>query len=531
MKYNPPLFKPYDRFDIERPLAAIDTVKSHFDENSDFEFNPPVFDKSRGHMVEDPGLTNCRKYIVDMSKASFYFFAKYVLEFDLLTYETHKKWADNLQENFFEKYRIMRLKPRATYKTTLYGVAFILWVWACVSPQIRIFYTSSNALLLEEVSDKLTQFLNPNNNSIFQFAFNVEREDEGKYSPKNTGSVFNIKGRSGKGFSLIMRTSGGSTVGIHPNLVITDDPCDANDRDSATIREKKNNWFDTLRPLLVPFFLEDGRKIEHILFIATRWHRLDLMDHIFKKNKKLPESEKWDIEIESIYGLDGHTNYPEFITDNDIEGIKAEISDVFFSCQYMNAPLTDKMRIFKEDNLHFIRPGQINLRQGKLVCFFDPSLGKKHSDWPAVIWTHFQDKKLTVFEAFDKEKVELSALIPQIVNRNRILGVPEMVFEDNGSSLIDVTLKEAHKRVGHSIHIVSVHHSTNKDERIISMQPDLYNGFVRFLVDWKKRYPQMMDQILFYPAADHDDFPDVLEMAVSHHRQIKFEFKRIESCY
>ena len=112
------------------------------------------------------------RYIDVQSKKSFYFFAKFVLGFDLLTDETHKVWCDKHQDSFNKRIeKIMRLKPRATFKTTVYGVAFILWLWACVATELRIFYTSNNATLLEEVSDSISQYLNPDIKSIFQTVF------------------------------------------------------------------------------------------------------------------------------------------------------------------------------------------------------------------------------------------------------------------------------------------------------------------------------------------------------------------------
>jgi hypothetical protein len=190
--------------------------------------------------------------VAQKSINDFYFFAKHVLDFELLTDETHKKWAKNLEESIYNnKHLVMRLKPRGTYKTTLYGVAFILWLWACFSSHLRIFYTSSNDLLLAEVSDKIGQFVGTiKQDTLYSQIFGIVKDP----MAKNTSEVFNIKGRSGKGFSLILRTSGGSTVGIHPNVILIDDPLNQKDRESAAERKAKKSCFDTLIPLLVPFY-------------------------------------------------------------------------------------------------------------------------------------------------------------------------------------------------------------------------------------------------------------------------------------
>jgi len=420
----------------------------------------------------------------------------------------------------------MRLKPRGTYKTTLYGVALILWLWGCFTPELRIFYTSSNSLLLEEVSDKLNQFVgNDRSDTLYSEIFGITRDSVAK----NTSDVFNIKGRSGKGFSLILRTSGGSTVGIHPNIILIDDPLGQKDRESQAERDSKESWFDTLNPLLVPYRYKKGNLsvlFESIYYIGTRWHFKDLINHILENNEK--KKLGWDIEIESIYTPDRHSAYPDLWTDEQVIAKKATMSDIFWNCQYENNPLPEGSMVFNLKKLHFIRPEQFDVNIGQNIAIFDPSLGKTHSDYPAVWWLNFNDNRITFFDAID-DKVEISRIVHMIAERNRRYNVGTLVYEDNGILLVDKALKEAHERIGWKIYLKSVHHSSNKDERIISMQPELYSGFVVFMSDYITRYPEAMNQITFYPAYGYDDFPDCAQIGVEYFRQPHFKFIRYES--
>lgn len=469
--------------------------------------------------------------VYERSRASFFFFAKYVLEFDLLTEQTHKRWADDLQYAIMrEKMRLMRLKPRGTFKTSVYGIAFILWLWAVHSPQIRIFYTSSNSLLLDEVSDKLNQYVgSEKNDTLYSSIFGITRDS----NAKNTSEVFNIHGRSGKGFSLVIRTAGGSTVGIHPNIVIIDDALDKNDRESAAIRKQKERWFDTLTPLLVPFRKDPSSPLfESIFYIGTRWHMDDLCEYIFATNKRLPENMKWDIEVESIIDKSGHSAYPEFISDEKIGAIKANVDSVFFACQYLNSALPDGMQIFDLKRLSFIRPDQFDISVGTNICVFDPSLGKESSDYPAVWFANFHDEMLTFFDAIEK-KIELGIIVHVIANQCREYGCRTILYENTGLSLVEQTLKKAFDRLNFRIKFEVVPHTSrsSKEERIVSMQPDLYSGAVRFMSDYETRYPEAMNQIAFFPVYKNDDFPDAAQMAVDYFRRPQFVFKRYEACY
>jgi predicted phage terminase large subunit-like protein len=105
-----------------------------------------------------------------------------------------------------------------------------------------------------------------------------------------------------------------------------------------------------------------------------------------------------------------------------------------------------------------------------------------------------------------------------------------MLYESNGVTLIEQSIKDAHSRIGWKINLESIHHSSNKHERIVSIQPNLYSGHVQFMEDYKTRYPEAMNQIAFYPVYGYDDGPDCLEMGITHFKQPRFKFVRYESC-
>lgn len=441
------------------------------------------------------------------AKESLYFFSKYILLNKLLTPQTHKHWADNIQRDIEVKARMMRLKPRGTYKTTLYGISLILWLWVRYSKELRIFYTSANSLLLGEISDTLKRIFE--DGTFFRFVFpEIERDR----NATNTGEIFNLTDRgNAKGYSLVLRTAGSSVNGVHPNFIIVDDPCDKEDRDSNAMRMAKTRWFDSLTPLLVPY-QKDSIQIERLLFIATRWHMNDLMQYIFDKNEAMAEKDKWSIEIESVL-TDGKPTYPEFFDMDKIESKKREIDPIFFSCQYLNTPLAEGTQLFSLDQLHFFNMLELDLTKGINYCFLDPSRGNQLSDYPANIWVNKQDNKLYIFYAIDK-RIELSKLIVMIANKNREYNVPFMYYEDNGTNLIYENLVKIHRDIGHPIKIMPIKNTRNKIDRISAMQPNITNGQVLFRQDYNNAYPELMRQLEYFPVYDNDDYPDVIEMSV-----------------
>lgn len=240
-----------------------------------------------------------------------------------------------------------------------------------------------------------------------------------------------------------------------------------------------------------------------------------------KSEESSSELSKYDIEVEGVYLDDGSLRYPELISHEKIDFLKSQMSEVFFACQYLNNPLPEGIRIFVKEKLFFIREDQYDIREGTNYCFFDPSQGKKFSDFPANIFVNHYHGRLIIFDAVD-DKIPLATLIPMLSAKLVDTMTRSWIFETNGTTLLEETFYKELERLNYKCYLEGIHETRNKEERIGAMQPELYNGTVFFREDFKKAYPELMNQVLFYPAWGHDDFPDVIEKAISYvlHNQI-----------
>ena len=85
--------------------------------------------------------------------------AKYMLGYEKITEDVHKEWCDNLEEAIKTHKRIMRLKPRGTYKTTIYNVSFVIdrllddYVKHDGKFTLRILITSATNDLAEQIQN------------------------------------------------------------------------------------------------------------------------------------------------------------------------------------------------------------------------------------------------------------------------------------------------------------------------------------------------------------------------------------------
>lgn len=455
-------------------------------------------------------------------KQSIYFFAKEVLGFDKLSPQTHRRWAEDLKHDFFTRFMACYLKPRGTYKTTLYGEAFPLWIWAVVDARVKFLYTSANQSLLDEVSAHMKQFLKKENNTLYSFVFQIWLHTSSDI--KNTQDVFNLQqgDYSVKGNGMMFRTAGGSTNGCHPNMILVDDPMDKEDRQSETIRKRKREWYDTLHPLIVPRrVMFDGipRIVEHLFIISTRWHLDDLIAHIIKQDVDGDVK----IESESIYignGVDEDGNrilrYPELHTHELIRRkYLTKMSEVFFSCQMLNDPLPDGVQLFAKGKLRFLKPEYYDVTEGTNYCFLDPAKGTEEGAYPAVVFVNRLNGRNLFFDAIDS-KLGLSEILALAAKKCKQYKVRSWIFETNGTTLMRSNVKRALMAAGYRCAVFDIHETRNKPERIASMQPDLQYGENYFRTDYEEVYPEMMKQFFFYPAYGPVDFPDIVEKAVTY---------------
>ncbi len=241
-------------------------------------------------------------------RLTLYNIAKYMLGYDKITKDVHKEWCDDLEKAIKTHKRIMRLKPRGTYKTTIYDVSFVIdrllddYVKHDGKFTLRILITSATNDLAEQILYEITQHLTENENLKQFFAdFGNENpiiklnQQEVVLHPRVVKKEPNLKARG----ALSAMTS------EHYDIIICDDIVNDADRESAAIREQKKRWYKDLISILEP----DGL----LMIIGTRWHDAELYGEIIEQNPKLPDFMRYDIEIDSIIDEHGKPKYPQFM--------------------------------------------------------------------------------------------------------------------------------------------------------------------------------------------------------------------------
>ncbi len=87
------------------------------------------------------------------------------------------------------------------------------------------------------------------------------------------------------------------------------------------------------------------------------------------------------------------------------------------------------------------------------------------------------------------------------------MGIEEIQFQE---LFKDLVVKESARRKLY-VPVEGIRPNSDKTLRISKLQPHIKNGVIRF----RKQQTVLLDQLRYFPRADHDDGPDALEMVFS----------------
>lgn len=332
-----------------------------------------------------------------------------------------------------------------------------------------------------------------------------------------------------------------------PDLIIGDDL--ENDENTANPEQRKKNenwWFKAVS--------KAGDEVTDIIVIGTIVHYDSLLSNLlhnpiyqsqkFQAVKQFSQSPLWQ-EWETIYLQMNElekAEYPNpaerYFLDNKDEMLKGtqvlwpagqpyyQLMEIrltegpaSFDSEYQNNPINPDDCLFQEEWFKFFEPNYDDYTA--IVGAVDPSMGKTAlSDYSAIILIgKHKDGFLDVLVA-DIARRHPDQIIEDIISQSialhkgngkeipfTALGVESVQFQEYFK---DKLLEESNKRGLYLPVEKTEGQGSKKDIRIQALQPLIKNGTIRF----QKNQRLLLEQLKYYPLADHDDGPDALEMAV-----------------
>jgi predicted phage terminase large subunit-like protein len=185
----------------------------------------------------------------------------------------------------------------------------------------------------------------------------------------------------------------------------------------------------------------------------------------------------------------------------------------YFDSEKQNEPINPEDCLFREDEIRYWDDGDVDTDGVAFYGAVDPSMGKKSKRHdPSAILAGWYKHGVLWVEIADIEKRHPDRIIDDVLAYHErqpfaALGVETVQFQEFFKDTLE---SEAHKR--HlTLNVAEIKSHSDKYLRIQTLQPWIKNGWIRF----KRHHAALIQQMIHYPMADHDDGPDALEMLKS----------------
>lgn len=463
----------------------------------------------------------------EISRGSFYFFAKAILGYDWLTEHIHKPLCDALQElalclkadpktneDLFN--RLLCVIPRGWLKTTVCTIAFPIWLSA-YSPNIRILLvqnSSTNACKkLSVIRGQWEQ------NSLLRGMFPELLPT--KESVWRADSV--CLTRSASWAESTYEAAGTSTrvVSRHYDVVIEDDTVapDFDELGNESLApthedvQKAIGWHRTnVLPLL------NNPRCGICLVVGTRWYDQDLQRWIMDNEPQyriITRSCRENAQGES--DPSGEITYPERFNEKTLKELEVGLGSYMFYCLYLNMPIRkDKMAFQSEWFRYYDTSPQLS----QLAIYTtvdpatDPELSKTGKVDYSVVMTcgkDMTDGTIYVLDYFHEQcnpgKL-LQAIFEHVVRWDPILvGYEGIAFQRS----IEYWAKEMMRVHGKFFILRQLPLSNSADAknmRISGLQPI----FEAHAVKLRTHMKELESELIKFPLGAHDDIADALSM-------------------
>lgn len=325
-----------------------------------------------------------------------------------------------------------------------------------------------------------------------------------------------------------------------PDLVIVDDLENDESVESPEQRKKLENWF-------FKALMKIGQPDTVFIVVGTILHYDSLLSRLLVKpgwkGKKWKAVMKWssatklwdeweriyaDISIGKEAAEMAADNYyaaheremlagtevlwPEMEPYYYLMKMRASDGPAFFESEKQNEPLNPEDQVFLEEWFVDWEDGEVDLTDVMHAGACDPSLGKKnkHND-PSAILAGRMKTRILYLDVADIEKRPPDRIMTDILlyhERDRFdkMRMETVQFQE----FFARTLEQLSHDQGLTLNIDEHTPNTDKDLRIIRLQPWIKNGWIRF----KPEHRELKRQLIYYRPkgrGGHDDGPDALE--------------------
>lgn len=420
--------------------------------------------------------------------------------------------------------------PRGNAKSTIVSLALPIWA--------GLFAHKKYILLISDTASQANDFLQ-NIRSEFEDNYLLQEDFGGVEGVVWTNSnIILTNGVRIQALGTGKRVRGRKHKEHRPDLIICDDLENDENVMSPDQRKKNEGWY--FRALS-----KAGDEHTDIFYVGTILHYDSLLSKLLKnpiyKTKKYqaviswstsPLWDEWEkiiVDLENPNRMVDAKTFFELHNEEMLAGTEVlwpekenyydlmiqRIADgpAAFSSEKQNEPLSDDDRRFHPDWIRYYEDSEVEGKNLFVVGACDPSMGKTGGDYSAILTIGSDSNGIIYVLDADIAKRHPDIITKDILYKHtdysyKIFGVEENQFQEYFK---DTLIKESAVIHKSPMPIRGIKSHSDKILRIQSLQPDIKGGRVRFRRDQQK----LIEQLVNFPSADHDDGPDALELAIS----------------
>jgi predicted phage terminase large subunit-like protein len=288
--------------------------------------------------------------------------------------------------------------------------------------------------------------------------------------------------------------------------------------------------------------------------VFTRWHSDDLAGRLIKLAQEDPDVDQWTIlnlpaiAENPIPSYDprkpGEALWPWKYDEAKLKQIEATVGPYEWESMWQQRPPDSKYSLFNLDVLagKLVDPTTVDLSKCKAYGAYDPSEGGH--DYASIVtilvlpdhrWLVWDDdlevdtQDQSIDKIIDKqaELFDLHCGYTKFRIESNSLGTAQSAVNKGKKSTFEILLKQRQVEQGVTLPYEMFWSTSNKEDRIRSLQPHYFNGQLCFRTDWAKKYKKLMLMFKSFPNADFDDGPDSIEMCVAGIQNIKKKHRMI----
>ena len=396
------------------------------------------------------------------------------------------------------------LLPRGTLKSEICSVAYPVW--------LTLKYPDSKILIMSETLGQAKGFVQQqikaiNLNELLKCVFpEMSIKGDSWYGSDNW--YYPLRKLSDKEPTVKATSIDSANTGTHPHVIIYDDLIGKTNYSTVVGLESAYQAYNQSQPLMTkPMY--PTQPPNHTVIVGTRWSWADFYGNLLEDTKtaRIKLVRKcWDDEEMTI------PSCPTMLDADRIHKLQLDMTASAFSAQYMNQPISDSEQIFRIQDIEKAYYDEIDYSNMSIIISVDPAESVLDSaDYTGIAVVGRDASGHMYLLDMVRQRMKPSHLYPLLHNLNDKYRPLYITIESNGvgRQIID-GLYEYDKLNNDYLNIREIKNVAKKEVRIIAqLEPLVRNNLIHM---HKVNHSVLIDEMLRFPLAEHDDILDALAM-------------------